>query len=127
MKRYEERKTDFKNALFRLKEGLKKGDDDLYIDGILQRFEFTFELAWKTTKDYLEYEGLDTKIGSPREVIQIGFKQGIIKDGDKWIKMMLARNELSHIYDENMSRRIYNDIKNEYVSLLTELEEALDK
>ena len=47
------------------------------------------------------------KIGSPREIIQLAFKQGIISDGDAWIQMMLSRNLLSHMYDESTSREIY--------------------
>lgn len=126
MERFKQRLEEYTNALNRLKEGLKKSaDDDLYIDGILQRFEFTFELAWKAMKDYLEYQGIITKIGSPREIIKSGFAEGIIQDGEAWIKMMLARNSLSHIYDEITSRNIYKDIKNEYVFLMEKLEERL--
>ncbi len=110
MERFKQRLEEYTNALNRLKEGLKKSEneeDDLYIDGILQRFEFTFELAWKTMKDYMEYEGIINKIGSPREIIKSGFAEGIIEDGEAWIKMMLARNSLAHIYDEATSREIY--------------------
>lgn len=128
MERFNQRLEEYTNALNRLKEGLKKSaDDDLYIDGILQRFEFTFELAWKTMKDYMEYQGIINKIGSPREIIKSGFSEGILQDGDAWIKMMLARNSLSHIYDEATSREIYKDIKKEYVFLMEKLEEKLQE
>lgn len=127
MTRFEQRKQDYYKALDRLKEALTEGDNDIVIDGVLHRFEFTFELAWKTIKDYMEYLGLIEKIGSPREIIQSGYKQGIIKDGEKWIKMMLSRNTLSHIYDEKTSREIYEYIKNEYIKLFEELKLELDK
>ena len=52
MKRFDERKTDLINATNRLKEALQKEDDDITIDGVLHRYEFTFELAWKTLEDY---------------------------------------------------------------------------
>ena len=52
MKRFDERKTDLINATNRLKEALQKEEDDITIDGVLHRYEFTFELAWKTLKDY---------------------------------------------------------------------------
>ena len=80
MERFVQRKKDFLNALDRLSEALKSEVNDLTIDGILHRFEFTFELSWKMIKDYLEYLGLTEKTGSPREVIQLAFKQGIIKE-----------------------------------------------
>ena len=64
MKRFNERKEEYFNALNRLQEALNLEVDDIIIDGVLHRFEFTFELAWKTIKDYLEYLGLTEKIGS---------------------------------------------------------------
>ncbi len=126
MNRFAQRLEDFENALKRLKEGIEiPNPDTLQIDGILQRFEFTFELSWKTIKDYLEYEGFSEKIGSPREIIQQAFKQHIIEDGDGWIKMMLARNSLSHLYDEETSRKIYNEIKEKYVHLINDVVDKL--
>ena len=121
MKRFNERKEEYFNALERLKEAL-----ELVIDGVLHRFEFTFELAWKTVKDYLEYMGMTEKNGSPREIIQLGFKQGVINDGEAWVSMMLSRNALSHLYDEKTSRDIYEKIKNEYVKLFSDLKEKLE-
>ena len=128
MNRYEQRLKDFENAFIKLKEGTQKENpDDLEIDGVLQRFEFTFELAWKTLKDYMEYQGFSNRIGSPREIIQQAFKHGIIEDGETWIKMMLSRNALSHLYDENTSRKIYEEIKKQYIELLDTLIEKLKK
>ena len=100
MKRYEERKKELANATTRLKEALQENENDIVIDGTLHRFEFTFELAWKTIKDYLEYSGIVDGIGSPREIIKTAYTNGIIEDGENWIRMMLARNSLSHLYDE---------------------------
>ena len=78
-------------------------------------------------KDYLEYLGIVSKTGSPREVIKSAFEYGLVKNGKEWIDMMLARNELSHLYDEETSREIYLDIKNIYIKLLETLEEKLRK
>lgn len=121
MKRYEERKEELINATQRLKEALQEDENDLVIDGTLHRFEFTFELAWKTMKDYLEYSGIIEGIGSPREIIKTAFANGIIEDGEEWIKMMLARNSLSHLYDEDKSRKIYIEIKESYIYLFETL------
>ena len=110
----------------RLQEALNLEADDIIIDGVLHRFEFTFELSWKTIKDYLEYLGITEKIGSPREIIQLAFKQGIISDGDDWLQMMLSRNLLSHMYDESASRDIYEKIKNEYIKLFVDLKEKFE-
>lgn len=126
MNRFEQKRADFYNALNRLEESLVENPTEIIIDGALHRFELTFELAWKVIKTYLEYMGMLEKTGSPRETIQNGFKQGLITDGEAWIEMMLARNALSHLYDENESRNIYRNIKEKYVKLLKELKDKLD-
>ncbi len=125
MKRFIERKQDLTNATKRLKEALEQEETDIVIDGVLHRYEFTFELAWKTLKDYLEYLGIPMNTGSPREVIKESFAHNLISDGETWIKMMLARNSLSHLYDEETSRQIYVAIKNEYIHELEKLVESL--
>ena len=81
----------------------------------MKRYEFTFELAWKTIKDYLEYNGIIDNISSPRNVIQQAYQSKIIKNADIWIQMMLDRNMLSHLYDEIKSREIYDNIKKKYL------------
>lgn len=125
MKRFIERKQDLTNATKRLKEALEQEETDIVIDGVLHRYEFTFELAWKTLKDYLEYLGIPMNTGSPREVIKESFAHNLISDGETWIKMMLARNSLSHLYDEETSRQIYVAIKNEYIHELEKLVESI--
>lgn len=123
MQRFIQRKTEFNNAYERLKEALKEEESEIVIDGALHRFEFTFELAWKSLKDYLEYMGLTEKTGSPREIIQQAFKQEIIEDGEGWINMMLSRNTLSHLYDEKSSREVFSRIKKVYIKLFENLNE----
>lgn len=127
MKRFEERQSDYKKALLKLKEALQEEPTEIVIDSILHRYEFTFELAWKTIKDYLEYMGIVNKVESPRENIQLAYQQGIINDGELWIEMMLSRNSLSHLYDEETSRKIYNDIKNKYIQAFENLEAKFEE
>ena len=127
MKRFEERKQDLAKATERLKEALNEEETEIAIDGTLHRFEFTFELAWKTMKDLMEYNGIIESTGSPREVLKNAFQNGIIEDGETWTNMMLARNSLSHLYDEEASRKIYKDIKEKYIVLIEKLNEVLEK
>ncbi|SHM38451.1 nucleotidyltransferase substrate binding protein, HI0074 family [Caldanaerovirga acetigignens] len=125
-KRIIERFKDFVNALKRLKEGVNiEPPSEIIMDGVFQRFEFTFELAWKLIKDILEYEGIEVK--SPRSTIKEGFKAGIIADGEAWIEMLVDRNKTSYIYDEKEARAIYNRIKSFYVDLLRELKNCAKK
>ena len=127
MSRFQERLSDYSKAVDRLEDALKEEKSEIVIDGVLHRFEFTFELAWKSIKDCLEYLGITDKTGSPRENIKLGFQHGIIQDGEKWIEIMLARNSLSHLYDEKTSREIYQKIKDEYIKEFIKLREELQK
>ncbi|MDS1005280.1 nucleotidyltransferase substrate binding protein [Clostridium sporogenes] len=119
--RLEERLEDFKKAFKKLKESTDlKVENDIVIDGVIQRFEFTFEQSWKLMKLYLEYEGIE-EAKSPRSTIRAAFKYGIIEDGDAWISMMIDRNKTSHVYDENTAIEIYNSIKSNHVNLLEKM------
>ena len=123
--RYKQRRKSFEFVVSRLQKALNEQPSELVIDGVLHRFEFTFELAWKTMKNYLEYMGVMARTGSPREVIKNAFEYGIIDDGEEWIDMMLSRNYLSHIYDEKQSRDIYSKVKEKYVKLFVDLLEKI--
>lgn len=127
MSRFSERLQDYQKAVDRLEEALQEPESQIVIDGVLHRFEFTFELAWKTIKDALEYLGLVDKTGSPRENIQLGFRHDIIEDGEKWIEIMLSRNMLAHLYDEKTSREIYQKIKQDYVKEFKKLRQRLEE
>lgn len=128
MESFNHKYENYTNALIKLKEALTIEDpDEVQIDGIIQRFEFTFELAWKTLKEYLEFMGINNDMIGPRGVLKTAFEEGIIYDGDLWIKMMEARNNMSHRYDYEESRKIYNDIKEIYVSLLEKLSSKLNR
>lgn len=116
-KKLDERKNDFFNALNRLNEALKKDlTDDIIVDGIIQRFEFTFEQSWKAMKLYLENEGVLDEALAPRSTIRCAFKHGLISDGEIWIEMMLDRNRTSHMYDESTALEIVTLIKNKYIN-----------
>ncbi|WP_406542233.1 nucleotidyltransferase substrate binding protein [Clostridium ljungdahlii] len=112
MKRLDERIYDFINALSRLREALEKDiTDDIIVDGIIQRFEFTFEQSWKVMKLYLEDQGILDEALAPRSTIRVAFKHKIISNGDLWIEMMLDRNRTSHMYDETTAKNIVERIK----------------
>ena len=126
MKRFEERKEDLKKATNKLNEALKEEVTDLEIDGILHRFEFTFELAWKTMKDCLEDQGIVSRIKTPRKIIKEAITAGLIDNGEIWMDMMISRSELSHLYDEETSREIFDDIKEKYILEINKLVKKLD-
>ena len=112
-KRLEERCKDLNNALLRLDEAIEESKinkkSSTLKDGVIQRFEFSYELCWKLMKNYLEDEGIQ-EAKSPKSTFREAFKIGIIKDGDIWIDMLNDRNLTSHVYDEEISLEIYNKI-----------------
>jgi nucleotidyltransferase substrate binding protein (TIGR01987 family) len=100
--RWKQRFQSFDRGLILLREALEEGIGELNQlekEGVIQRFEYCFELAWKTVKDYLEYSGIVIREPSPRRVIKEAFAAGIIADGQVWIAMLDHRNLLSHTYD----------------------------
>ncbi|MBZ6004754.1 nucleotidyltransferase substrate binding protein [Paraclostridium bifermentans] len=125
-KKLDERKQDFFKALKRLEEALEKDlNDDIIIDGIIQRFEFTFEQAWKVMKLYLEDQGILDEALAPRSTIRCAFKHKLITDGDVWIEMMLDRNRTSHMYDETTARNIVKLVEAKYIAEFNKLKEFL--
>ena len=83
--------------------------------GLIQCFEYTHELAWKTLKDFLENQGFVELFGS-RDVVRQAFKLGILAEGEVWMNMIKSRNETSHIYDEKRVEEIVNLILTSYFS-----------
>lgn len=98
---------------------LKKTYTPIEIGGLVQAFEFTFELAWKTTKDYLYEQGIETRF--PRETIKEAFHTQIIEDGHTWIAMLEHRNELSHTYNEAVANRAVQIILNSYYPAISQV------
>ena len=92
-------------------------------EGMIQRFEYTFELSWKTLKDYLESVGVEAKF--PRDTIKEAFKSDLIDDGDVWIKMLDKRNLLAHCYDEAIFNQVVELITDEFYPQIKSLHQAL--
>jgi len=111
--------NSFERALDRLIEAVEQAKDELDKDGVIQRFEFTFELLWKTLKSILEYNGIECY--SPRNCIKEAFKSNLIDDNEIILDMLEDRNLSSHIYDQKTSEEIFNRIKNVYVEYLKKL------
>lgn len=113
---------NFNNALSRLKEGIAKykETDDLLRDGLIQRFEFTFELAWKTLKAVFEDEGL-IGLNSPKTVLREAFAAELIKDDELWLAMLSDRNSTTNIYNEQLAIEICRNIQEKYVLAFVDL------
>lgn len=122
--RWKQRFSNFERALSQLQEGIENnGADPINIikEGIVQRFEFTHELAWKVLKDYLLYEGIQNVTGS-RSATREAFKMGLISDGQKWMEMIESRNNTVHTYNESILETEYDKIINQYFPLFVDLQ-----
>lgn len=115
--RWKQRFQNFEKAILYLQESLVRKDlSSLEKAGIIQVYEFTFELAWKTVKDYLEEKDVEVKF--PRDTIKEGFKYELLENGEVWLDMLQKRNLMSHTYNETNAELAYNLIVHEYFSEL---------
>ena len=131
MKRVETKLNNFSVALKRLREAVSayknERDNALYRDALIQRFEFTFELAWKTTSEVLREQGVVVEIISPKSVFRSAYNAGYIDNEEMWIKIIDDRNSMSHTYDEQTAQTVADAICNHYCKELALLLKNLSK
>lgn len=90
-------------------------------EGMVQRFGYTWELAWKTLKDYLDSEGVALDKITPASVIRAAFEAKILGDGEGWMRALDARNRMAHTYNAKDFETIVADIRAKYLGLLDAL------
>lgn len=128
--RWEQKLRSYYKALNRLAEIVNVMDkrqlNEFEADGLVQRFEFTFELAWKLIKSYAEYQGTDKEIMGSRDAIRWAFENNIISDSGLWIEMVKRRNDTSHTYDEDTAAAVVLRVKNSYFQAFMALYEKMN-
>lgn len=115
--------VNYLNAVKRLNEAIVECGEhpsDLNRDGVIQRFEFTTELAWKACREYLMDLGYQD-INGPKPVMKEAFAYGLVAESEGWIYIINDRNLTSHIYKETTAREIYDRIKKKHLPLFNEL------
>jgi nucleotidyltransferase substrate binding protein (TIGR01987 family) len=112
---------NLKKANQKLKEAVSLEPTRIHKDAVLQRFEFTFELAWKTIQEYIKDQGFDCK--SPKSCIREGARLELLKNPEDWFDYLKARNLISHTYNERLADKIYQKAK----KFPKEVEELLGK
>lgn len=131
--RWEQRFSNFQKAFRKLDSAVEviKGDSEGYIinvgelhreilkEGLIQRFEYTHQLAWNVMKDYAEYQG-NNDISGSRDATREAFKMGLIIDAESWMDMIKSRNETSHTYNEETAEEIIQKIITIYHPLFFE-------
>jgi len=113
------------NAFAKLKEGVAEAKSELQRDGVIQRFEFTFEAFWKAIRVILRDKGIETK--TPKESLQEAFRIGWIDNEEIFLDMLEDRNKTSHIYDKDTATEIFQRIKDNYLTAIGKVIDKLEK
>jgi len=129
--RWIQRLSHYAKALSQLTKFIEKGRlNELEKQGLIQSFEYTYELAWNTLKDYFEAQG-ETNMHGSRDVFRLAFKRGLIENGETWMDMIKSRSLTSHTYNEDVAEIIAADIVNryfsEFVTLKTKMESLMEE
>lgn len=113
--------TILRNADFKLAD-----NNDIYRTGVIGQFNLTFELVWKALQEILRLhgaEGADT--GSPREILQLGYKLGFVNDSAVWLLMLKKSNTSVHIYNEQEVDEMILLIRDSFIPAFVALEKTL--
>lgn len=137
--RWEQRFSNFNKALLKLEQSvnyinhnvLDNEDlgyiiDELIKEGLIQRFEYTHELAWNVMKDYALFQGNST-IGGSRDATREAYKLQIIENADVWMDMIQSRNKTSHTYNVEIANEIFGKIIHEYFQLFLDFQKTMEE
>lgn len=127
--RWKQRFQNYIHALNQLKYALSQYDETaeaIIKEGIIQRFEFTHELAWKVMKDYLEYEGHQGITGS-RSASRIAFSLGLVEEGQVWMDMIESRNRTVHTYDARVLEQEFAKVKQNYARAFQQFSQSMSQ
>ena len=119
--RWQQRLNNFQSALARLTDAVmlsrQRPLSSLEQQGLIQRFEFTHELAWKVMKDYVvEQDGAD-RIGGSKDATRFALARGLIGNGEGWMEMIISRNLSTHTYNETTANQVAQSVVSVYLEL----------
>ncbi len=123
--RWRQRFSNYQKAVAQLTKFVHQGPlNELEELGLIQCFEYTHELAWKTLKDFLEQRGNAPIFGS-KDATRAAFGLGLIDDGEGWMAMIQDRNQTSHTYNQATAKAIVSNITQRFFALFFALEQKL--
>ena len=133
--RWEQRFSNFVKALNKLSQAVnyieqsvenekKEVLNEIIKEGLIQRFEYTHELAWNVMKDYAYYQG-DGSVGGSRDATREAFQLKLVSDGKVWMDMIASRNKTSHTYNEDTADEIFSKILKDYYPAFLEFEKKM--
>ncbi|MBD1392338.1 HI0074 family nucleotidyltransferase substrate-binding subunit [Mucilaginibacter glaciei] len=123
---FDEKLVTFKQALITFNEALLESPTQLERDGTIQRFEYCFDLSWKTAKRYLERKGL-IDLNSPRSVFAAAYAEKIIDDEQLWSTIILKRNASVHTYNQQLADALYAELPIYYEAMQKLLQQFEDQ
>jgi nucleotidyltransferase substrate binding protein (TIGR01987 family) len=124
--RWIQRFDNFTKAVKQLTRFIGKEDlNEMEEQGLIQSFEYTYELAWTLMKDFFEDQGESNVMGS-RDAFRLAFKRGLIEEGDIWMSMIKSRVLTSHTDNEETARKVIQNIRSEYFSELVKLHDRFE-
>ena len=100
--------------------------NELEQQGLIQAFEYTYELAWNAVKDYFEAQG-ETEIHGSRDAFRLAFRRGLIEDGQIWMDMIKSRTLTAHTYNQDVAEEIAEDVTTRYYSEFVALRSRMDE
>jgi len=125
--RWKQRFDNFNKALNQLTKFIVKGElNELEQQGLIQSFEYTYELAWNVLKDYLEYQGESNIVGS-RDAFRVAFRRELIENGETWMDMIRSRALTSHTYNESVAEEVGRSITLKYYPEFMALRSTLEQ
>ncbi len=125
--RWKQRFSNFKKAFEQLEKAVEMDSySDLEREGLIQRFEYTYELAWLTMKDYLEDQGYQNITGS-KDAIKQALQAGLLENAEDWMEMVESRKLSTHTYDMETAKEIAGKIIDEYYEMFRDLINRLAK
>lgn len=123
--RWQQRFVNYIKALAQFQRFIDKGVlNEFEEQGLIKAFEYTYELAWNTMKDFYEHQG-ETGIQGSRDAIQLAFKRGLIANGQIWMDMLKDRNRTSHTYNQKTAGEIAHNISAKYFDEFKQLRNSL--
>ncbi|MFE8073394.1 nucleotidyltransferase substrate binding protein [Marinobacteraceae bacterium S3BR75-40.1] len=128
--RWVQRLSNFRKAYNQLDDAIhlrrERRLSRLEEQGVIQAFEYTYELAWNVLRDFLQWQGIANLTGS-RDSIREAFNAGLIESGEVWMQMLQDRNRTSHTYNEETATQILNSIDGQYHELFQQLEQRMSR
>jgi len=129
--RWIQRFDNFQNSIKQLDRAValmaERDLSELECQGVIQAFEYNYELAWNVIKDFYQHQGGEVNIQGSRDAFRTAFKRGLIDDGQVWMAMIKSRTLTVHTYNEELMQRILGDIIQLYYPAMTALKETLLK